>query len=68
MCSSDLIDGVGYLGGVLSGDSVARVTVAFGWSGAFLGLAGVAFLSSAAAALFLYHERRLHVAGENGRS
>ena len=57
--ASGIIDGVGYLGGVLSGDSVARVTVAFGWSGAFLALAGVALLSSAAGALFLYRERKI---------
>lgn len=57
--ASGFIDGVGYLGGVLSGDSVARISVAFGWSGAFLALAGVALLTSAAAALFLYHERRI---------
>jgi sugar phosphate permease len=64
--ASGFIDGVGYLGGVLSGDSVARVTVAFGWSGAFLCLAGVALLSSAAGALFLYHERRMNVGDPHG--
>jgi OPA family glycerol-3-phosphate transporter-like MFS transporter len=46
--SSGIIDGVGYLGGVLAGDVVARIAVAFGWNGVFVTLAAV----SAAAALF----------------
>jgi OPA family glycerol-3-phosphate transporter-like MFS transporter len=37
--SSGIIDGIGYLGGVLAGDSVARVAVAFGWDGVFVALA-----------------------------
>jgi OPA family glycerol-3-phosphate transporter-like MFS transporter len=56
--ASGLIDGVGYLGGVLAGDTVARVSVSFGWQGAFTALAGVALLSSLAAALFLIEQRR----------
>jgi OPA family glycerol-3-phosphate transporter-like MFS transporter len=53
-----MIDGVGYLGGVLSGDSMARISVAFGWSGAFAVLAGVAALSGATAGVFYAYERR----------
>src|SRR5215467_549130 len=56
--ASGIIDGVGYLGGVLAGDTVARVSVRFGWQGAFTALAGVALLSSVAAALFLIGQRR----------
>jgi len=56
--ASGIIDGVGYLGGVLAGDTVARVSVSFGWQGAFTALAGVALLSSLAAALFLVGQRR----------
>jgi OPA family glycerol-3-phosphate transporter-like MFS transporter len=56
--ASGIIDGIGYLGGVVSGDSMARISVAHGWSGAFLVLAGVAAASSAGAAVFLYYERR----------
>jgi len=56
--ASGLIDGVGYLGGVLSGETVARISVQFGWSGAFLALAAVAAVSSLAAGAFLLHERR----------
>jgi sugar phosphate permease len=39
--SSGIIDGIGYLGGVLAGDSVARLAVAFGWDGVFVTLAAV---------------------------
>jgi OPA family glycerol-3-phosphate transporter-like MFS transporter len=56
--ASGIIDGVGYLGGVLAGGTVARVSVSFGWQGAFTALAGVALLSSLAAALFLIEQRR----------
>ena len=45
--SSGIIDGIGYLGGVLAGYGVARIAVAFGWDGVFVTLA----LVSAAAAL-----------------
>jgi OPA family glycerol-3-phosphate transporter-like MFS transporter len=47
--ASGFIDGIGYLGGVLAGDSVARISVAFGWHGVFLTLAGVCALSALAA-------------------
>jgi sugar phosphate permease len=57
--ASGIIDGVGYLGGVLSGDSMARISISYGWSGAFLLLAGIAFLSSAAAAAFFRRERKV---------
>jgi OPA family glycerol-3-phosphate transporter-like MFS transporter len=56
--ASGLIDGAGYLGGVLSGDSMARISVNHGWNAAFLTLAGIAFLSSIAAAWFLRKERK----------
>jgi OPA family glycerol-3-phosphate transporter-like MFS transporter len=55
--TSGLIDGIGYLGGIVSGDSMARISVDYGWSGALLVLAVVAFLSSAAALAFLKHTR-----------
>jgi sugar phosphate permease len=45
--SSGIIDGIGYLGGVLAGYGIARIAVAFGWDGVFVTLAMV----SAAAAL-----------------
>ena len=51
--SSGIIDGVGYIGGILAGDSVARVAVAFGWKGVFVALAAVCVLAAAAAG-YLY--------------
>lgn len=59
--ASGIIDGVGYLGGVLAGDSMARISVDYGWNGAFVALAVVAFLASAAAAAFLRHQARVKV-------
>jgi OPA family glycerol-3-phosphate transporter-like MFS transporter len=55
--ASGWIDGVGYLGGVLAGDSMARISVNYGWNGAFFTLTGLALLSSIAAAFFLRKER-----------
>jgi OPA family glycerol-3-phosphate transporter-like MFS transporter len=55
--ASGLIDGAGYLGGVLAGNSFASVSVMWGWKGAFASLAAVALLSSIAAA-YLNNERR----------
>jgi sugar phosphate permease len=47
--SSGIIDGIGYLGGVLAGDSVARLSVAVGWDGVFVTLAGVSALAAVCA-------------------
>jgi OPA family glycerol-3-phosphate transporter-like MFS transporter len=55
--ASGIIDGVGYLGGVLAGDAVARISVAHGWSGAFATLAAVAGLSSGVAFWFIRQQR-----------
>lgn len=59
--ASGFIDGIGYLGGVLAGDSMARISVAWGWTGAFAVLAGVAFLSSIAAGFYARNQRRVIV-------
>jgi sugar phosphate permease len=44
--SSGIIDGVGYLGAVIAGDSIARISVSFGWQGVFVGLAIVSALAA----------------------
>jgi sugar phosphate permease len=49
--SSGIIDGIGYLGGVLAGDSVARLSVALGWEGVFVMLAGVSAVAAACAGM-----------------
>ena len=56
--ASGIIDGVGYLGGVLSGNGVAHLAVGYGWQTLFLVLAGVAALTSAVAALALWQQRQ----------
>ena len=61
--ASGLIDGIGYLGGVLSGGSMARISVDHGWSGVFLLLAVVAALSSVVAGILL---RRVVSSSDNG--
>ena len=57
--SSGIIDGIGYLGGVLAGVAVARLSVAYGWQGVFVSLSGVcAFAAVAAACLYALYLRR----------
>ncbi|HTS26437.1 MAG TPA: MFS transporter [Bryobacteraceae bacterium] len=51
--ASGLIDGIGYMGGVLSGSGMAQISVRYGWGGAFLILAVFALLSSLAAGFLL---------------
>jgi OPA family glycerol-3-phosphate transporter-like MFS transporter len=53
-----IIDGVGYLGAVLAGEGMARMSVAHGWERAFLVLAVVAGLATVAAGLFWLDQRR----------
>jgi sugar phosphate permease len=56
--SSGIIDGIGYLGGILAGDSVARLAVAFGWDGVFVTLAAVSAVAAVGAgALLLLNSR-----------
>jgi OPA family glycerol-3-phosphate transporter-like MFS transporter len=56
--AAGIIDGVGYLAGWLSGDTVARITVAFGWKNAYLSMAGVALLTALVALLLAVYQRR----------
>jgi sugar phosphate permease len=53
--TSGIIDGVGYLGGILAGDTIARLSVAYGWRGAFTALAFVVWLSSIVAFFYRRH-------------
>jgi OPA family glycerol-3-phosphate transporter-like MFS transporter len=55
--AAGIIDGVGYLAGWLSGDTVARITVAFGWKNAFLSMAAVALLTAVVAFVLAAHQR-----------
>jgi sugar phosphate permease len=61
--SSGLIDGIGYLGGVLAGDSVARISVVFGWKGVFVALSAVSALAALGAGVLYVMESRAEAAG-----
>lgn len=56
--AAGIIDGVGYLGAVLSGDTFARLSIWLGWDGAFGVLAAVALLACVPAVSLLMDERR----------
>ena len=51
--SSGIIDGIGYLGAVAAGDTVARISVAAGWHGVFIALAAVSALAALGAGFLL---------------
>lgn len=55
--AAGIIDGVGYLAGVLSGDTMARVTVRYGWQSAFAGLAAVCLLTAIVALVLAASQR-----------
>jgi sugar phosphate permease len=61
--SSGIIDGVGYLGAVVAGDSVARVSVAFGWQGVFVSLSAVSALAALGAAYLYFLSARASAMG-----
>lgn len=56
--SSGIIDGIGYLGAVAAGDSVARVSVKFGWQAVFESLSAVSAVAALGAAYLLYLNAR----------
>ena len=55
--AAGIIDGVGYLAGVLSGDTMARFTVLYGWRSSFLAL-GITCLVTALVAFVLAVQQR----------
>jgi sugar phosphate permease len=63
--SSGIIDGVGYLGAVVAGDSVARASVAFGWEGVFIGLAAVSALAAVGGGSLYFLSARASARGEH---
>ena len=58
--SSGIIDSVGYLGAILAGDTVARISVSFGWPAAFLSLGVVTALSAVASAILYRSQMSLY--------
>jgi sugar phosphate permease len=61
--SSGIIDGIGYLGAVAAGDSVARLSVSFGWQGVFVTLAAVSAVAAVGAGYLFYLSARAARAG-----
>lgn len=60
--TSGIVDGIGYLGGILAGDTIARVSIIYGWRGAFTILAIIVWLTAAAAFIYCRHLRtKVHV-------
>ncbi len=55
--AAGIIDGFGYMAGWISGDTVARVAVAFGWRTAFVALAGVSLVTALVAVVLAGHQR-----------
>ncbi len=56
--AAGIIDGVGYLAGVLSGDTMARVTVTYGWRKAFVALAVICLFTAVVALVLAITQRR----------
>jgi sugar phosphate permease len=56
--AAGIIDGVGYLAGVLSGDTMARITVKYGWRNAFVALAITCLLTAIVALVLAIAQRR----------
>jgi OPA family glycerol-3-phosphate transporter-like MFS transporter len=56
--AAGIIDGFGYMAGWLSGDTVARISVALGWKIAFLLLAAVSLLTALLALVLVAHQRK----------
>lgn len=57
--AAGIMDGLGYLAaGLLSGDTMARVTVDYGWRNAFFMLAGVGFLTAVVAFVLAVHQHK----------
>lgn len=55
--AAGIIDGFGYLAGWLSGDTVARISVHFGWRDTFLVLAAVSFATVLVGLVLVAHQR-----------
>lgn len=63
--SSGIIDGVGYLGAVVAGDSVARVSAAFGWQGVFVALSAVSALAALGAGCLYFLSAKAAASGRH---
>lgn len=55
--AAGIIDGFGYIAGWISGDTVARISVTFGWRNAFETLAAVSLLTAVVALGLTFYQR-----------
>jgi sugar phosphate permease len=55
--AAGIIDGFGYIAGWISGDTVARISVDFGWRNAFETLAAVSLLTAVVALGLTFYQR-----------
>ena len=55
--AAGIIDGFGYMAGWLSGDTVARISVHFGWRDTFLALAAVSLVTVLVGLVLTAHQR-----------
>jgi len=55
--AAGIIDGFGYMAGWLSGDTVARISVHFGWRNTFLALAAVSLVTVLVGLVLAAHQR-----------
>ena len=46
--ASGMIDGIGYMGGILAGTGIPRISNTYGWQGVFVALAGITAFSAIA--------------------
>ena len=63
--ASGIIDGVGYLGAGAAGDTLARVSVRFGWQGVFVVLAAVSALAVIVSGRLYFAGARAATGGES---
>jgi OPA family glycerol-3-phosphate transporter-like MFS transporter len=63
--SSGIIDGVGYLGAGAAGDSIARVSVSYGWQGVYLVLSAVSAIVALAAGRLYFVSNKAAASGKH---
>jgi OPA family glycerol-3-phosphate transporter-like MFS transporter len=66
--AAGIIDGFGYMAGWLSGDTVARIAVDFGWRRAFLSLAVVSLLTALVATVLAAQQRNQKIQPGNQKA
>lgn len=58
--ASGWIDGVGYIGGMISGYGVAALAVSWGWQSAFASLGGLSLIAALLGIIHVIHSKQVH--------